>query len=136
MYENKIALIIKNDLQSWQKLNVASFLASSIAIKFTDTHGNEFINGSNSIYLPFIKQPILVYQAENEAELKRAFTRAKERGLAIGIYTEPLFATKNEAENHMEIAKYTDETQVLVGIALYGESKKVSKALDGLKFHS
>ncbi len=135
MYENKIALVIKDDLQSWQKLNVASFLASSIAIKFPATHANEFINASGSVYLPFIKHPILIYKADSEAEIKRAFNRAKERELAIGIYTEPLFATKNEAENHIEIAKCTDENQILVGIAIYGESKKVSKALDGLKFH-
>lgn len=135
MYENKIALVIKNDLQSWQKLNVASFLASSIAIKFPDTHGKEFINASGTVYLPFIKHPILIYKAESEAEMKRAFNRANERELAIGIYTEPLFATKNEGENHIEIAKHTDENQILVGIAIYGESKKVSKALDGLKLH-
>lgn len=135
MYENKIALVITNDLQSWQKLNVASFLASSISIKFPDTHGKEFINASGSVYLPFVKHPILIYKAENQAEIKRAFNRAKERELAIGIYTEPLFVTKNEAENHIEIAKHTDENQVLVGIAIYGESKKVRKALDGLKFH-
>jgi hypothetical protein len=136
MYDNKIALIIKNDLQSWQKLNVASFLASSIAIKFPDTHGKEFINASGLAYLPFIKHPILIYKAESEAEIKRAFNRAKERELYIGIYTEPLFTTKNEEENHIEIAKCTDENQVLVGIATYGENKKVNKALDGLKFHT
>lgn len=136
MYDNKIAIIIKNDLQSWQKLNVASFLASSIAIKFPNTHGKEFINASGATYLPFIKHPILIFKAENETEIKRAFNRAKERGLYIGIYTEALFATKNEEENHMEIAKYTDENQVLVGLAIYGENKKVDKALDGLKFHT
>ena len=32
-YENKIAIIIKDDLQTWQKLNVASFLAGSVAIQ-------------------------------------------------------------------------------------------------------
>lgn len=135
MYDNKIAVIIKNDLQSWQKLNVASFLASAIAIKFPDTHGKEFINASGSQYLPFIKHPILIYKADSEAEIKRAFNRAKERELYIGIYTEPLFTTKNEGENHIEIAKGTDDNQVIVGIAIYGENKKVNKALDGLKFH-
>ncbi len=136
MYNNKIAIIIKNDLQSWQKLNVASFLASSIAIRFPNTHGKEFINASGATYLPFIKHPILIFKAENEIEIKRAFNRAKERGLYIGIYTEPLFATKNEEENHIEIAKYTDENQVLIGLAIYGENKKVDKALHGLKFHT
>ena len=135
MYDNKIALVIKNDLESWQKLNVAAFLASSIAIQFPDTHGKEFINASGSAYLPFIKHPILIYKAESDAEIKRAFNRARERELHIVIYTGPLFTTKNEAENHVEIAKSTDEDQVLVGIAIYGENKKVNKALDGLKFH-
>ena len=135
MYDNKIALVIKNDLLSWQKLNVASFLASAIAIQFPDTHGEKFINASGSVYLPFIKHPILIYKAESDAEIKRAFNRAKERELHIGIYTLPLFTTKNEAETHVEIAKSTDEDQVLVGIAIYGENKKVNKAVDGLKFH-
>lgn len=136
MYSNKIALVIKNDLAGWQKLNVASFLASSVAIQFPDTHGKEFVNASGSVYLPFIKHPILIYKADTDAEMRRAFNRARERGLAIGIYTESLFATKNEEENHVEIAKATDDDQQLVGIAVYGENKKVDKALEGLKFHS
>ena len=43
---------------------------------------------------------------------------AKERGLSIGIYTKPLFATKGEEENLAEILKLPDEEQDLVGIVL------------------
>ena len=136
LYDNKIAIVILNGLESWQKLNVASFLASAVAIKFPDTHGKAFVNASNSVYLPFIKHPILIYKADTAAEIRRAFNRAKERELNIGIYTDALFATKNEEENLIEIAKHTDDTQNLVGIVVYGEAKKVNKALDGLKFHS
>ncbi len=118
------------------KLNVASFLASAVAIKFPDTHGKSFINASNSEYLPFIKHPILIFKADTDAEIKRAFKRAKERELNIGIYTAPLFATKSEEENLIEIAKCNDDDQNLVGIIIYGDLKKVNKALDGLRFHS
>jgi hypothetical protein len=135
-YDNKIAVVIINDLPDWQKLNVVSFLASSVAIQFPDTHGKPLINASGSEYLPFLKHPILIYKAENGAEIKRAFRRAKERQLNIGIYTRPLFATKGEEENLFEISKYTDEEQELSGIVLYGENKKIDKAIDGLKFHS
>lgn len=110
---------------------MASFLASSVAIKFPETNGKPFINASNSEYLPFIKHPILIYKAATGAELTRALKRAKERELAIGIYIELLFATKNL----VEVAKYSDDEQPLAGTILYGENKKVSKALDGLKFH-
>ncbi len=134
-FENKIAIVLKNDLMDWQKLNVAAFLASSIAIQFPETHGAKFVNASQSEYLPFIKQPIFIYKANDKAQIDRAFLRAKQRELNIGIYTNPLFATKNEAENHLVIAKSTDENQDLVGIIVYGDNRKVNKALDGLKFH-
>jgi hypothetical protein len=136
MYDKKIAMVIKGDLLDWQKLNVAAFLASAVAIQFPETHGQAFTNASGSTYLPFIKHPMLIYKAETDDQLKRVFTRAKERGLNIGIYTRPLFNTKDEEGNHIEIRKCTDEEQDLVGIVLYGENKKVDKALDGLKFHS
>ncbi len=134
-FENKIAIIIKNELLNWQKLNIASFLASSVAIKFPKTHGKSFINALKSEYLPFIKQPILIYQADDQAQIDRAFTRARQRELHLGVYTNSLFSTKNEEENHIEKGKLTDENQTLIGIIIYGENKKVNKALNGLKFH-
>jgi hypothetical protein len=134
-FQNKIAIVIKNDLLDWQKLNVASFLASSVAIKFPETHGKSFINASNTQFLPFIKQPIIIYKADEQAQIKRAFNRAKQRELNIGVYTKPLFETKNEDENLIEISKTSDENQELVGIVIYGENRKVNKALNGLKFH-
>lgn len=135
-FENKIAIVIKNDLLDWQKLNVASFLASSVAIALPETHGKAFVNGSNSQYLPFIKQPILIYKADDKAQIDRAFMRGRQRDLHIGIYTQPLFATRGEDENLAEILKSTDENQDIVGLVFYGESRKVSKALNGLKFHN
>ena len=134
-YDNKIAIIIRGDLLNWQKLNITAFLASSIAIKFPETHGAAFINASGSEYLPFIKHPMMIFKANTQQEINRYFERAKARDLAIGIYTEPLFATRSETENHIEIKKMTDENQVLVGIIIYGENRKVNKALSGLKFH-
>ena len=135
MYDKKIAIVIKNDLLNWQKLNVTAFLASSVAIKYEETHGKAFVNASASEYLPFIKHPILIYGADTDAELKRAFKRAKERDLSIGIYLNSLFNTKDEEGNHSEFAKCTDDGQELVGMVIYGENKKIDKALDGLRFH-
>ena len=136
MYDKKIAVVILDSLQDWQKLNVTSFLASSVAIAFRETHGAALVSASGTSYLPFIKHPVLVYAAESEEQLKRTFNRASERGLHIGIYTKELFATKNEDGNINEIAKHTDEELNLVGIIIYGENRKVDKAVDKLKFHS
>jgi hypothetical protein len=72
---------------------------------------------------------------ENLEQIKRAFNRAKERELSIGIYSYPLFSTNTGEGNLLETAKHTDDEQDLVGIIIYGDTKKVSKAIDGLKFH-
>jgi len=136
MYENKIAIIVRNDLKTWQKLNVTAFLAGSVAIKLPETHGDDLVTASGNHYLPFTRQPILIYQAENAEQIKRAFHRAKDRELHIGIYTEPLFSTMTERDNLSEIARHKDEDLDLVGIVFYGDQKKVNKAVDGLKFHS
>lgn len=78
----------------------------------------------------------MIYAAETDEQIKRAFNRATERGLKIGIYTKGLFATRNEEENLTEVAKYIDPELDLIGIIIYGDHKKVDKAIDKLKFHS
>ncbi|SHM22443.1 DUF2000 domain-containing protein [Mucilaginibacter sp. OK098] len=135
MHDNKIVIIVKDDLKSWQKLNVTAFLASAIAIEFPELHGRHLITASSNKYLPFLKQPVLVYKAEDINQMQRVFKRAKERELHIGIYSSQLFETMTEQDNLDETARYTDDEQDLVGLVIYGENKKVNKAIDGLKFH-
>lgn len=135
MYDKKVAIVIKEGLLPWQKLNVVSFLAGSIAIQFPETHGEDFITADNVRFLPFIKHPTLIYKAENSEKMQRAFRRSRDRELAIGIYTQPLFDTRSGEESVKEIASHTIDDLDLVGIIIYGENKKVDKALDGLKFH-
>lgn len=117
-------------------LNTDPTSKSAVAIQFPKTHGQALRNHAGAAYLPFLRQPVLVYQAGQRQDLPRAFRRAKERGVHVGIYTEPLFATKGEAENVEVVARFADEDQPLVGLVLYGEAKAVGKALDGLKLHS
>jgi hypothetical protein len=135
MNTEKIAIVILNELVSWQKLNVTSFLSSSIAIAFPQTHGAQLIDAQGNTYLPFLKYPVLVYKADTAAQIKRAFGRARDRELHMGIYIQELFATKNETENLTVIGQYNPEDLNLVGIIVYGDGKKVDKALDGLKLH-
>ena len=135
MYDHKIALVLSADLLEWQKLNVTAFLASAVAIQFPKTHGRPFVTASGSTFLPFLKHPILVYRADGPDEVRKAFERARDRGVHLGIYPRPLFATKNEEGNLAELARLADHEHELVGIVLYGENKLVDKVLKGLKFH-
>jgi len=135
MHENKIAIIIRHDLKTWQKLNVTAFLAGAVTIEFPELHGRHLLTASGNTYMPFIKQPVLIYKADDLNQMQRVFKRAKERELHIGIYSSPLFETMTEQDNLDATARISDDEQDLVGLILYGENKKVNKAIDGLKFH-
>ena len=91
-FDTKIAVVIRTDLEAWQKLNVASFLTSGIAAAFPTCIGDAYEDGSGTRYLSLIGQPILIYGADGPA-LSRALERALARNVTPALYTEDMFKT-------------------------------------------
>ena len=77
-FDTKIAVVIRTDLEVWQKLNVASFLAGGIAATFPECIGENYADGSGTKYLSLIGQPILIYGADRPG--CRARSNARWRG--------------------------------------------------------
>ena len=134
-FDTKIAVVIRNDLEPWQKLNVASFLAGGIAAAFPESIGENYADGSGTNYLALIGQPILIYGADRPA-LSRALERALARNVTPAVYTEDMFRTTHDAANR-EVVKAVIRAELnLVGLAMRAERKVIDKIIDGLKFHS
>jgi hypothetical protein len=133
-FDTKIAVVIRTDLEPWQKLNVAAFLAGGIAAAFPECVGEPYEDGSGTKYLSLIGQPILIYGADRPA-LTRALQRALTRSVKPALYTEDMFKTTHDAANR-EAVKVVARTDLnLVGLAMRGERKVIDKIVDGLKFH-
>ncbi len=135
-FETKIAVVIRTDLEAWQKLNVASFLTSGIAAAFPECIGQPYEDGSGTQYLAMIGQPILIYGATDRAALSRALERALARNVTPAIYTEEMFSTTHDAANRGAVRAVARADLNLVGIALRAERKVIDKIVDALKFHS
>jgi hypothetical protein len=134
-FDTKIAVVIRTDLQAWQKLNVASFLTSGIAAAFPECVGDPYEDGSGTRYLSLIGQPILIYGADRAA-LSRALDRALARNVMPAIYTEDMFATTHDAANREVVRAVGRGDLNLVGLAVRADRKVIDKIVDGLKFHS
>ena len=118
-FDTKIAVVIRTDLEAWQKLNVAAFLTSGIAAAFPECIG----------------EPILIYGADRPA-LTRALERALARSVKPAVYTEDMFKTTHDAANR-EVVKAVIRAELnLVGLAMRADRKVIDKIVDGLKFHS
>jgi len=134
-FDTKIAIVIRSDLQAWQKLNVASFLTSGIAAAFPDCIGEPYEDASGTKYHALIGQPILIYGADGPA-LSRALDRALSRNVTAAVYTEDMFKTTHDAANREAVRAVARADLNLVGIALRAERRVIDKIADGLKFHS
>ncbi|WP_022722089.1 DUF2000 family protein [Rhodopseudomonas sp. B29] len=134
-FDTKIALVIRTDLEAWQKLNVAAFLTSGITAAFPECVGEPYQDGSGTPYLSLIGQPILIYGADRPA-LLRALERALSRDVKPAIYTEDMFKTTHDAANREAVRAVARADLNLVGLAVRADRKVVDKILDGLKFHA
>jgi hypothetical protein len=133
-FDTKIAVVIRTDLEAWQKLNVASFLAGGIAAAFPECIGDAYEDGSGTQYLALIGQPILIYGADRAA-LSRALERALTRNVTPALYTEDMFKTTHDTANRAAVKAVARADLNLVGLAVRAERKVVDKIMDGLKFH-
>ena len=134
LFDTKIALVIRCDLASWQKMNVAAFLASGIAASYPESIGEPYEDASGNGYLRLIGQPVLIYGADRAA-LARVLDRALARGVQSALYTEEMFSTTHDAANREAVRSVERENLNLVGIAIRAERKVVDKIVDKLKFH-
>ena len=134
-FDTKIAVVVRTDLEPWQKLNVAAFLSGGIAAAFPGCIGAPYEDGSATKYLSLIGQPILIYGAD-AAALTRALERALARNVTPALYTADMFKTTHDEANRAVVKAVARADLNLVGIAMRAERKVIDKIVDGLKFHS
>jgi hypothetical protein len=134
MATTKIAIVVRDDLAAWQRLNVTAFLASGVAGTFPSSVGQPYEDASGTAYLPMFGQPVLVYAA-GLATLADVRAKAVARGLAVGVYTEELFTTGNDEDNRAAVRAVPAEKLRLVGLSLHGPRNAVDKVLKGLSLH-
>jgi len=133
-YDTKIAVVVRENLATWQKLNVTSFLAGGLVGAAPEIAGETYQDGSGRFYGPLIRQPVLVFAATGE-ELKQVLQRAQGRGVRPHLYTSELFATGNDTDNRAAVAAVATADLDLVGLALHAERKEIDKIVKGLKLH-
>jgi hypothetical protein len=133
-FDTKIAIVVREDLAQWQKLNVAAFLGGGLAGCYPEIVGERYRDASGLAYGPLVRQPILIFAAGKD-ELMRTLGRAREHCVTPLIYTMDLFTTYNDVDNRAAVARITTEDLDLAGLAVHAKRKIVDKAVRGLKLH-
>ncbi len=134
MFDTKIAIVVRDDLAMWQKLNVTAFLMSGITGANPNIVGQTYRDRDDRAYLPMSVQPVIVLAGAANL-LTNIRNRAFERGVEMVAYIEEMFATGDDEANRSVFAKHGADEANTVGIALRAERKIVDKITKGAKMH-
>ncbi|MEW2077566.1 DUF2000 family protein [Streptomyces sp. NPDC017966] len=133
-FDTKIAVLLREDLEPWQRLNVTAFLVSGLGTQLPELIGAPYEDADDVPYLPMFRQPVLVFQGTKEV-LKAAHTRALSRALPRAVFTSDLFATGHDEANRAAVRAVGTADLDLVGLSVHGPRNAVDKVLKGARMH-
>ncbi len=134
MFDTKIAIVLRNNLETWQKLNVTAFLMSGITGQNPEILGEPYKDRSGHLYNPLSIQPMIVLAAPEDT-MATIHRRTLERGVTTSLFIEEMFATGHDAANRAVFAAYAPDDAKVVGIALRADKKIVDKITKGAHMH-
>ncbi len=134
MFDTKVALVVRNDLESWQRLNVVAFLATGVVSAAPEVLGEPYVDAAGRRYERIAGQPMLIF-AGTLADLQRTHHKGLEREVTVVPYVEAMFSTGNDDANRAVFQQEDANAMNLVGIALRGPKKAVDKVIKGLTLH-
>lgn len=133
-FDTKIAVLLREDLATWQRLNVTAFLTSGITSSDPELVGEPYFDADDTEYLPMLCQPVLVFEASKEL-LSAAHGKAVTRGLPTAVFTADLFSTGHDEANRAAVRVVARDSLDLVGLALRGPRNAIDKIVKGASMH-
>lgn len=134
-FDTKVAVIVRDDLATWQRLNVTAFLMSGVvSTAGPGAIGEDYVDASRRHYLRLLVQPVLVFEA-SAVKLQTLRERAERRDVPLAIYTTQMFATGNDADNRAAVRAVATAELDLAGLALRARHRHADAILRGVPRH-
>jgi hypothetical protein len=133
-FDTKIAVLLRDDLAPWQRLNATAFLVSGVTAAWPQLVGEPYADADGTAYLAMLGQPIMVFEGD-AAVLREAHARALRRELTVGVFTADLFRTGNDEDNRAAVRAVGRDDLDLVGLAVHAPRNAVDKVVKGARMH-
>jgi hypothetical protein len=133
-FDTKIAVLLRDDLFTWQRLNITAFLVSGIGTEIPEVIGEPYEDAGGVRYLAMFRQPVLAFEGSKDL-LRAAHGRAIGRNLPVSVFTADLFTTSNDRDNRAAVRAVATGQLDLVGMAVHGPRNAVDKVLKGASMH-
>ena len=134
MFDTKIAIIIRDDLAIWQKLNVTAFLMSGITGANPGIVGKTYQDRGGKRHLAMSVQPVIVL-AGTANVLTNIRNRANDTAVDTVAHVGEMFSAGHDDANRAVFAEHDATEAKTVGTALRADKKIVDKITKGARMH-
>jgi hypothetical protein len=135
VFDTKIVVILRDNLATWQALNVTAFLMTGIAAQNPKLLGEPYRDRAGHLYNPMSIQPVVVLSGD-QAVLANAQRRCLEQEIVASAYVEEMFSTGHDVANREVFAQFSPDDAKLVGLAFRAPKKIADKISKGAKMHA
>lgn len=133
-FDTKIAIVVRDDLAAWQRLNATAFLSSGITAAHPQLVGLPYVDADDTTYLPLLGMPVLVFEGGREL-LQEVRARAVRRSMPVAVYTADMFRTGHDEANRSAVRAVAGADLDVVGVAVFGPRNAVDKTVKGAGLH-
>jgi hypothetical protein len=134
-FDTKVAVVVRDDLAAWQRLNVTAFVISGLVARAgVAAIGEEYVDADGEHYLPLLVQPVLILEAGAD-KLRTLRERAARREVPVAIYTAEMFATGNDGDNRAAVRAVPTAELDLVGLGVRAGHRDVDAIIRGAARH-
>lgn len=133
-FNEKIIVVVRDDLEQWQKLNVVSFLMSGVMIDNPNLAGEPYFDKNGNEYSRMAKQPVFVYGGDGGV-LDKVNNRALRRNVKTSAYIEQMFTTGHDQANRRAFSEHGQDEGHIVGLGFCCDGKEADKIVKGVKKH-
>lgn len=133
-FDTKIAIVLRDDLAGWERVNVTAFLASGVTAARPELVGEAYADAAGTAYLALLGRPVTALETD-AATLAAVRERAVRRGLDVALFTADMFATGHDQANRAVVAAVQPSDLDVVGLGLHGPRGAVDKSVKGARLH-
>ncbi len=134
-FDTKIAVLLRDDLQTWRRLNVCAFLVSGLAAADPGVIGEPYEDADGTPYLPMFRQPVLVFEGSEGGADGSARAGTGPRHQADGVHVGPVRAPATMRTTEPPSRGVPRDELDLVGIAMHSARNAVDKVIKGAHMH-
>lgn len=131
-FNQKIAIVVREDLPSWQVMNTVAHVSGYLGNKITTFLSDETFITSDGQNHPRNSQYAIIILKNTEKGLRKFMRRVRESNLLYHGFIREMIETTDDSEIQQILGSKKDEEIEYLGIGIFGPIERVNELTQGM----